>query len=69
MFTLLVFPEGRLLVTTPDLQSEAEVRQIMRAFERWAEGPIGKPLVIPGSEVRLVSQIAIELPEPEAVEG
>ena len=64
-----MFPDGRLLLTTPDFQSDIEVRQIMRAFDRWAKGPIGSPLVIPGTEVRVATSIEVDLAgEREGVE-
>ena len=50
-FTLLVWPDGRLILATPDELSEQQFLTIREAFNQWTADPSSDPLMIGACQV------------------
>lgn len=62
-FTLTVFADGQMLLSTEQTISVDEARQVREAFDRWRAEPQGVA-VIAECEVQHATSIAIDLPVP-----
>ena len=66
-FTLTVFPDGRLILTTPEYLDSENAKRILEMFEKWRDSPVARAqLVIPDCEVQHATSIEVDL---EGVEG
>lgn len=69
MFTLTIFPGGKLLLTTPQYLNEEAARTIGGLFERWWSNEENRPLILSDVEVQHATSIEVDLTEREGVEG
>ena len=69
MFTLTVFPDGKLILTTEDQLTDDTARRVIHLFKRWKELPENEVLVIPGTRVQHATSIEVDPGEMEGVEG
>ena len=68
-FTLTVFPDGKLLLTTKDYLDESSARRILDLFKAWQETPTNQVLMVPDTEVMHARSFDVDLEGPERVEG
>ncbi len=54
-FLLLVYPDGRLILTTPDILSDEQFGAIQAVFNDWLENSDSKPLMIGDCQVVMQS--------------
>lgn len=64
-FTLLVVPDGRAILTTPDRLSDAAVDAALAAFVEWRDGR-APALLIHECDVVQVTDLQLDLVEPAA---
>ena len=69
LFTLTVFPDGRMMLTTDDLLTPETARQIADLFDRWMQDEAHRVLVIPDTKVQHATSFEVDLTGPEAVAG
>ena len=66
-FTLTVFPNGKTILTTPDLIPSAKVEEMARFIQRWLTSTDNYPLVIGDCVVHLTPvnprEFVLDVPE------
>lgn len=62
-FTLLILPDGRAVLTTPDKLTDEQVKTLQGVFKDWSTAQPSEALIVGECEVVHVTDVALE-PEP-----
>lgn len=65
MFTMLVLPNGKTILTTHDTLSAEQMADLTQVWEEWKNNPNRDLLVVGQCEVRLIEDVSLRLGDDE----
>lgn len=61
MFTLTVFPDGRILLTTEDYLDEEQAKKALALFESWRSVDPPRPMLLSDCRVQHATSFDVDL--------